>query len=75
MQGIEELETLEKLCQATGIEIIDFDPTLARGLDYYTGCIFEVKPDDGSMDAAPPLAQARRARQGPRAAGSMSRSC
>ena len=49
MQGIEELETLEKLCQATGIEIIDFDPTLARGLDYYTGCIFEVKPDDGSM--------------------------
>ena len=49
MQGIEELETLEKLCQATGIEIIDFDPTLARGLDYYTGGIFEVKPDDGSM--------------------------
>ncbi len=23
-----------------------FDPTLARGLDYYTGMIFELKPDD-----------------------------
>jgi histidyl-tRNA synthetase len=22
-----------------------FDPTLARGLDYYTGCIFELKPN------------------------------
>ncbi len=26
-----------------------FDPTLARGLSYYTGCIFEVKPSTMSM--------------------------
>jgi len=25
-----------------------FDPTLARGLDYYTGCIFELKPGSDS---------------------------
>ena len=25
------------------VEKIEFDPTLARGLNYYTGCIFEVK--------------------------------
>ena len=31
------------------VETIDVDPTLARGLDYYTGSIFEVKLKDGSM--------------------------
>ena len=47
--GIDELKTLEKLCLKMNVEVLDFDPTLARGLDYYTGCIFEVKPNDGSM--------------------------
>ncbi|MFZ1686530.1 MAG: histidine--tRNA ligase [Flavobacteriales bacterium] len=28
---------------------LEFDPTLARGLDYYTGAIFEVKSLEGSM--------------------------
>jgi histidyl-tRNA synthetase len=28
---------------------LEFDPTLARGLDYYTGAIFEVKALEGSM--------------------------
>ncbi|MBL7950118.1 MAG: histidine--tRNA ligase [Flavobacteriales bacterium] len=28
---------------------LEFDPTLARGLDYYTGAIFEVKAAEGSM--------------------------
>ncbi len=27
-----------------------FDPTLARGLDYYTGSIFELKPSTNSVD-------------------------
>ncbi len=27
------------------VEDFKFDPTLARGLDYYTGAIFELKPD------------------------------
>ena len=29
--------------------VLEFDPTLARGLDYYTGAIFEVKALEGSM--------------------------
>ena len=28
---------------------LEFDPTLARGLDYYTGAIFEVKTAEGNM--------------------------
>lgn len=28
---------------------LEFDPTLARGLDYYTGAIFEVKSAEGTM--------------------------
>mgnify|MGYP000988191134 CR=1 FL=1 len=28
---------------------LEFDPTLARGLDYYTGAIFEVKASEGTM--------------------------
>lgn len=30
-------------------ERLDFDPTLARGLSYYTGCIFEVKVNNVNM--------------------------
>ncbi len=37
-QGIQEMETLLKY-----VENIEFDPSLARGLAYYTGTIFEVK--------------------------------
>jgi histidyl-tRNA synthetase len=29
--------------------VLEFDPTLARGLDYYTGAIFEVKASEGTM--------------------------
>lgn len=44
MKGIEELETVfAYLGEMTlGNEVV-FDPTLARGLSYYTGCIFEVR--------------------------------
>ncbi len=49
-KGVEECEFLIHTLQATkfhkdGIEVV-FDPTLARGLNYYTGCIFEVKALD-----------------------------
>lgn len=44
--GIEELEFVLKHCKALGIEQeLVFDITLARGLDYYTGAIFEVKTE------------------------------
>ncbi len=39
-----ELQSIIEACQALGVEAQDikFSPTLARGLDYYTGMIFEV---------------------------------
>lgn len=52
-----EIETLLGYCRALGIseELIDFDPSLARGLDYYTGIIYEVisleNPELGSLCA------------------------
>eukprot|EP01107_Rhizomastix_libera_P009041 TRINITY_DN2480_c0_g1_i1.p1 TRINITY_DN2480_c0_g1~~TRINITY_DN2480_c0_g1_i1.p1 ORF type:complete len:512 (+),score=137.13 TRINITY_DN2480_c0_g1_i1:1446-2981(+) len=42
MQGLDEMEVLFKYCEAFGcIEKIRFDLSLARGLDYYTGLVFE----------------------------------
>ncbi len=40
MKGIEELETVFSLSESANLEL---DITLARGLNYYTGAIFEVK--------------------------------
>lgn len=47
-KGIEELEFVLKQCSDLGCseDNLVFDITLARGLDYYTGAIFEVKAND-----------------------------
>ncbi len=39
-----EIEELKKYCDYYGIKIV-FQPTLARGLSYYTGNVFEIKSD------------------------------
>ncbi|GAB2772587.1 histidine--tRNA ligase [Salinimicrobium soli] len=43
-KGIEELEFINNSIEALGLETakLDLDVTLARGLNYYTGAIFEV---------------------------------
>jgi histidyl-tRNA synthetase len=42
-----EIEEFLEYCTTLGIEkYIDFDPTLARGLDYYTGVTYEVVSSD-----------------------------
>lgn len=47
LQGIAELETIFGYCQAMNVQTqIELDLTLARGLNYYTGAIFEVKALD-----------------------------
>ena len=47
LKGIEEMETIFKLCDSVHITTnIELDLTLARGLNYYTGAIFEVKALD-----------------------------
>lgn len=45
LKGIEELRTVVKHIEAAGLKkgTLVLDPTLARGLNYYTGAIFEVK--------------------------------
>lgn len=45
-KGIEETEYVLSRCKEQGIENIELDLTLARGLNYYTGAIVEVKAAD-----------------------------
>ena len=48
MQGVEELKFVSENINNLGLKnsVLKFDITLARGIDYYTGCIFEVKQND-----------------------------
>ncbi len=50
LKGVEELETLFGLIEATDVHLnIEIDLCLARGLNYYTGAIFEVKALDAQI--------------------------
>ncbi len=51
LKGIEELEYVFKTVNELGLKraTIEFDVTLARGLNYYTGAIFEVKANGVNM--------------------------
>ena len=50
LKGVSELETIFSLCETMNVETtIELDLTLARGLNYYTGAIFEVKALDVEM--------------------------
>lgn len=44
-KGLEEIEHVFTFLKGTTVDDLVFDITLARGLSYYTGCIFEVKVD------------------------------
>ncbi|MBO4612384.1 MAG: histidine--tRNA ligase [Bacteroidaceae bacterium] len=47
LKGIDEVSFVLKNCQLSSFNCpLEFDLTLARGLNYYTGCIFEVKALD-----------------------------
>ena len=50
MKGVAEMEELFGLIEATGVQLnIELDLCLARGLNYYTGAIFEVKALDAQI--------------------------
>ena len=54
-KGCEELETILTAVAHEGVGVdnhIAIDPTLARGLDYYTGAIIEVKAMDGTLQSS-----------------------
>lgn len=48
-KGVEELEFVLENIKNLGLDQLVFDITLARGLDYYTGAIFEVKAQGVEM--------------------------
>lgn len=47
-----ELAVLLDLLQAQGINNVEFDPTVMRGFDYYTGIVFEVFDTDPANNRA-----------------------
>jgi histidyl-tRNA synthetase len=51
LDGVEELATIDGLLTAMGIDdaTVIIDPTVVRGLDYYTGPVFEAVLTDGSF--------------------------
>lgn len=49
MVGIKEAQKVFSLCEKMKLEKLQFDVTLARGLDYYTGSIYEVKINEAGM--------------------------
>ncbi|SFT75462.1 histidyl-tRNA synthetase [Lishizhenia tianjinensis] len=51
LKGIDELEYVFDMVDAVGLQRakLEFDVTLARGLNYYTGAIFEVKANGVKM--------------------------
>lgn len=52
VKGLSDIESVFQFLEASGFTQFDrlkFDPTLARGLSYYTGCIFEVKINNVAM--------------------------
>ncbi len=53
LKGIEELLFILNLNQSTNQDInLKLDFSLARGLSYYTGCIFEVAATEGSLKSS-----------------------
>jgi len=49
-KGVDEMKAVFNYVKAMGIDCnLELDLTLARGLNYYTGAIFEVKADEAAM--------------------------
>lgn len=48
-KGVSEMRELLEIAHASELETLHFDPLLARGLDYYTGTIVEVKATEGKI--------------------------
>ncbi len=50
LKGIDELKTIFKYLNSLNVKVpVELDLTLARGLNYYTGAIFEVKALDAEI--------------------------
>jgi histidyl-tRNA synthetase len=45
--GVKEIKDFSKMCKENKLGFVEFDARLARGFEYYTGIVFEVKLDNG----------------------------
>ncbi len=51
-QGLKDLSFTFAAVGQLKSAVLEFDPTLARGLDYYTGAILEVKAAEGTLQSS-----------------------
>ena len=51
-QGLADMDFIFQQAGQLKSAQLEFDPTLARGLDYYTGAIFEVKAAEGTLQSS-----------------------
>jgi histidyl-tRNA synthetase len=51
-EGIKEMKSIFSMAASSDLRLLrtEFDPTLARGLNYYTGAILEIKCDEPGFD-------------------------
>ena len=52
LEGSKDIDRIFSGVGRTRSIVLEYDPTLARGLDYYTGAIFEVKALEGSLGSS-----------------------
>jgi histidyl-tRNA synthetase len=52
IEGLNEIEELLTYCASFGVGTVEFSPSLARGLAYYTGPVFEVFLKDSKIASA-----------------------
>ena len=45
--GVKEIKEFNEMCMKNGLDFVEYDARLARGFEYYTGIVFEVKLDNG----------------------------
>lgn len=45
--GLKEINDFIELCKLNKLDFVEFDSRLARGFEYYTGIVFEIKLDTG----------------------------
>lgn len=58
-QGLDEIKQVLEYSKSMGLDFVEFDPSLARGLDYYTGTTIEVFLKDKSVVKSAILAGGR----------------
>jgi len=46
-EGLKEVNDFLALCKENELDFVEFSSALARGLEYYTGIVFEIKLDEG----------------------------